>query len=192
MLMIHDEVSSALDILLEEIESYYHQLSEEGAEALKNEKLEKAKKLLTAAEQISAFKKKVKNLQDEWIKVHQRTIQSLKHKLRRRGKRKRTKLPKGSKTPAHAYRLPLLEALVELGGSAPKQEVINIVGKKMKDRLLPVDLAPLPSGREIRWQNTVAWCRHLLIKEGLLKNNSPRGLWEISERGRAFLESNQL
>jgi len=38
------------------------------------------------------------------------------------------------------------------------------------------------------YKNTTRWCRNSLKEEGLLKSNSPHGIWEISYEGRKYLE----
>ena len=40
-----------------------------------------------------------------------------------------------------------------------------------------------------RWEKTFHWARWEMIKDGLLKPDSPRGTWEISEKGRTLLSS---
>jgi len=90
-------------------------------------------------------------------------------------------------TPTNAYWLPILEALAEMGGSGPSDEVISRVGQKMEGILTEADFAVLPSGQDIRWCNRVAWQRYNMVKQGLLKRDSPRGMWELTERGHAEL-----
>jgi restriction endonuclease Mrr len=76
-----------------------------------------------------------------------------------------------------------------MGGSGPVAEVLDCVGRKMQEILKPYDFEPLTSDpRNLRWRNAAQWARNRLMSEGLLKNNSPRGIWEISERGRQFLQ----
>uniref|UniRef100_A0A7C3EZC1 Restriction system protein Mrr-like N-terminal domain-containing protein n=1 Tax=candidate division WOR-3 bacterium TaxID=2052148 RepID=A0A7C3EZC1_UNCW3 len=36
----------------------------------------------------------------------------------------------------------------------------------------------------IRWRNAAQWARYNMVKQGWLKSNSPRGVWEITEAGR--------
>lgn len=91
-------------------------------------------------------------------------------------------------TPQPAYTLPLLQALVDLGGKAPKRKVLERVHELMKDRLKPADYEELPSGGEIRWENKVAWLRVNLIKQGYLCEDTPLGIWAITEKGRQYLE----
>ncbi len=91
-------------------------------------------------------------------------------------------------TPAKAYWLPLLSALVELGGRARRRKVIEVVGQKMKDTLTQADHARLPSFG-VRWEHVVAWqASHMRRVAGFLRNDSPRGLWEITDAGRQWLQ----
>lgn len=91
---------------------------------------------------------------------------------------------RGLRTPEEAYRRPLLEALVELGGRAKVAEVLSHVEAKMKGILNEHDYDPLPSNpKQPRWRNTAHWCRNTLVTEGVMKNDSPAGIWEISEKG---------
>ncbi len=102
------------------------------------------------------------------------------------GKRRTSaeRLPRGRRTPEDAYRRPILEALSELGGQAPMSNVLDLVEKKMASILNQYDRQPLPSEpRTLRWRNTAQWCRNTLVREGLLKSDSPHGVWELTEAG---------
>lgn len=94
----------------------------------------------------------------------------------------------GKKTQQIKYRTPILQALEDLGGSGRVNEVLNSVYRKMKNILVPVDLEELPSSGEIRWRNTAMWERYQMIQKGLLKSDSPRGIWVISEKGKKYLK----
>jgi restriction endonuclease Mrr len=62
----------------------------------------------------------------------------------------------------------------------------------MKSILKAVDYQMLPSGNDIRWHNTAQWERYTLIQEGLLKSESPRGIWEISDKGQKILKEHDF
>lgn len=99
------------------------------------------------------------------------------------------KLPRGVRTPDKAFYLPILRALVKLGGAAPVRKVLSLVGEQMKDQLRDVDWQPLQKDpNTLRWENTAMWARYKLIQQGLLRNDSPKGIWEITESGRRYLE----
>jgi restriction system protein len=83
-----------------------------------------------------------------------------------------------------------LQAPSDLGGSAKRSEVFLILEQSMRDVLKPIDYQILSSeAQQMRWQNSAQWARNLMVKEGLLQAVSPIGLWEISEKGRAFLQN---
>ena len=67
-------------------------------------------------------------------------------------------------------------------------DVLIRVEQLMKGVLTRVDYEPLASDPDApRWRNTAQWARNTMVKEGLLKSNSPHGVWEISEAGRQAL-----
>ncbi len=44
-------------------------------------------------------------------------------------------------------------------------------------------------GKTIRWRNTAQWARNTLREEGLIRDDTPRGIWAISDAGRKWLEA---
>ena len=82
--------------------------------------------------------------------------------------------------------LPLLRALVRLGGQAPARDVYNEVDKFFP-QLTDADRSEsLPSGGS-RWTNRIQWVRQALVDRGEL-TSAGRGIWAITDRGRARLE----
>lgn len=100
---------------------------------------------------------------------------------------KRRKVPTGRRAGSSdtEYELPVLRALVEAGGRAPTSEVIDKVGAALSDRLTAVDWDELPSSGYVRWKNRTQFARLNLVKRGDLEINTPRGVWAITEQGRA-------
>lgn len=95
---------------------------------------------------------------------------------------------RGSLLPQQEYEGPLLRALIELDGRAPTSEVVERTGAHLQDILTPADREVLDSG-EVRWKNRVQFVRLGLIKEGLIAKDSPRGIWEITDAGRARVKA---
>ena len=98
------------------------------------------------------------------------------------------RVKKGEILPQAEYTLPILESLVEMGGSGRMPKVLDKVYDKMKDRLRKKDLEMLSSGTAVRWKNRAQWERQRLKSEGYLKKDSPRGTWEITDEGRKLYE----
>jgi hypothetical protein len=69
-----------------------------------------------------------------------------------------------------------------MGGSGKTAEVLDRVEMMLGSNLTSADRATLGQG-EIRWRNTAQWERNAMVDEGLLKKNSPRGVWELTEKG---------
>jgi len=106
-------------------------------------------------------------------------------------KDKHHRVTKGERTSRQAFRIPILKAIIELGGKGRTGEILEKVEIEMKDVLRPVDYEKLPSGVMIRWQNTAQWERYMMVQDGLLPPDSPKGIWEITEKGRKFLDNSK-
>jgi restriction system protein len=180
-------VMVAFEMLLDEIETVIESINEDGADAFQRGDYEAVTELQDNVNKIVPFREKVKDLQKEWSQL---LLKSLAQNQRTSTKPQCDdgRLPHGMRTPEDAFRQPLLEALVELGGSANIGDILKIVYEKLKDRLNKYDYQRLNSPpHEIRWRNTTKWCRNTLVKEGLLSSTSPWGIWEITEAGRLEL-----
>jgi len=64
--------------------------------------------------------------------------------------------------------------------------VLDRVYEQMEDMLTEHDHQEVRSG-ELRWRNTACWERKRLVEEGLLRRDSPHGIWAISDQGRVWL-----
>lgn len=100
---------------------------------------------------------------------------------------KRPQRKKG--TPQPAFRIPILRALVDLGGKGRTPGVLENVEAQLSGTLDAVDRALVRSG-QVRWRNRAAWERQAMVNDGLLKSDSDHGMWEVSDKGRKYLESN--
>src|SRR5262249_37151602 len=110
----------------------------------------------------------------------------LRRVLRANGARSRRKaaerIARGERTPQETFRRPILQALYEQGGSQKTAHVLNRVEEILGNKLTDGDRSKLKHG-EVRWRNTAQWERNVMVEEGLLKKNSPRGVWELTEKG---------
>ena len=93
--------------------------------------------------------------------------------------------------PPRYYRLPILNALVELGGSAPADDVLARVYLLVKERLRQIDESPKSDADEEQlhreYQTLVMQKR--LVAAGLMTGDSPQGTWEITQKGREYLKT---
>jgi integrase len=80
------------------------------------------------------------------------------------------------------YEGPIIRALAQSGGHAPRREILAAVGEAMAARHGAADLEPLPSGPP-RWQPRLGKARLRLVRRGWLAAGTGRGDWELTERG---------
>ena len=126
-----------------------------------------------------ALQKKAKAFEDTPNTVLRRVLRA-NGTSPRKGSRKR--IARGEKTPQQAFRQAILQALYEKGGAGRTTEALDRIGEILSNKLTAVDRGRLGQG-EIRWRNTAQWERNDMVTEGLLKKNSPHGIWELSEKG---------
>ena len=185
------DISSAFEMLLEEIETQISLTKKTGATAIEKGLYDDAKLSIEQAERITDFRNKISDLRDEWDQ-HEKELMPDDTQITPSGIEKRNlgRLKRGLRTREEAYFKPILQALTELGGSAKMRDILDKVGKIMQKDLKPVDHDPLPSDPEtIRWRNTAQWARHSMVKRDLLKSDSPHGIWEITSKGQKFLNN---
>lgn len=187
--MIDNEVSSAFEILLEEVETIIEELNQEGAHNFSISKHQEARSLLDKAEAVNKFRARVKELQKEWQSLETQTkrVSPLEHKHHK--KIVKSRLQRGLRTPEAEFYRPIMEILVRLGGKAPATDVLNMIPRWMEGVLNEYDMQYLTSVPNTpRWRNTTQWARNELINEGLLSKVSPKGIWEITDKGKSELE----
>jgi hypothetical protein len=90
--------------------------------------------------------------------------------------------------PRQRYCLPILKALEECGGSLATSDVLRQVDRLMGDELRLIDKSRRSDG-QFYWENRTHDMRRELVNKGLMKVDSPRGIWEISEEGREYLRT---
>lgn len=77
----------------------------------------------------------------------------------------------------------IVTSLRKLGGSAHITDVLDQMENDLNGKLLPGDLEKRKTG-EIVWRNNSCWERFRMVGDGILKSDSPKGIWELSEAHR--------
>jgi hypothetical protein len=96
--------------------------------------------------------------------------------------------PLGSLVPIGDYEPAILRELAERGGAGPARDVTQAVGERLAGRLTERDHGTLASG-VTRWESRVQVARMRLVDRGLLRRDSPRGTWELTEAGEKAAKS---
>ncbi len=96
-------------------------------------------------------------------------------------KKRRAKRSVAPRTEDSVLRQLIIEALQHYGGSAQKGDVLHYMGQQLEGKLLPGDLVWRATSKDLVWQNNAAWERNKMKDAGILKSDSLRGIWELSE-----------
>lgn len=184
------QVVEALAIAADEAEQVIAALKQDAKAAIDSDRYSEMQRITETIEKVRAFIGELDNCRRSWIQVaggrRERQSPESSEPARRRNL---GRVRPGDKTSEDRFHQPILEALVHLGGSGTVREVLDIVEAHHASDFKASDRQVLPSSRtgELRWRNTCQWARHELVVAGLLKGDSPRGQWQISDSGRAWL-----
>lgn len=200
------DLSSAFEALLKVVDTELESAHKAVDEAFEASEYVKAKEFWKRAAFLSDFRDRLVCMLKEWesltvVKPPEKKAEVKREALpkvqpapkvkvatpkaqRRRG-RARTTL----RTPDKAYFIPILKVLDEMGGSATTKELRPRLEKMMKPILNEADYAPSSSNPQHPiWWDRARWARLELVRSGLVKKDSPQGVWEISRKGRTYLK----
>lgn len=181
-------VQAAFEILLEQIEVEIDLINKVGSRTFERRDYDSAREAIQRATQATELRDKMMSLRKEWETLTA-SRQDIQEESIRAERRHLGRLQRRLRTPEIAYYQPILRALSELGGSGKMNDVLERVEQTMQGTLTGVDYQPVASDPEMpRWRNTAQWARYSMVKEGLLKQDSPRGVWEITEAGHMALK----
>lgn len=85
-------------------------------------------------------------------------------------------------------RVPLLKTLYAMGGRAYSREIRAKIGRLVAPMFGAAGKEIVSNGQP-RWWNTICSVRNDLIAEGLFRNDSEHGVWELSKRGLEFMSA---
>ena len=157
------------------------------AERLKKERIEKAIALVKEAQELlNIYRLELKVSSARGIRILGDDGNNIENPSRQNTDR----VKRGLKISNYQYRVPILQVLTEMNGSGDKNAVESKVYEKMKNDFSPIDLETISSG-ETRWRKSANWERYRMAKEGLISTDSPRGIWEITEKGRQYLKEHK-
>lgn len=75
----------------------------------------------------------------------------------------------------------IIEILRSCGGRAKTSDVLDEIERQMQGRFLPRDLEVRTDGTLV-WKNRAQWERLNMVKDGILRNDSRHGVWELSDQ----------
>jgi restriction system protein len=180
-------VQAAFEILLEEMETEIEFINQTGAKAFAARNYDAARAVLERADQVTAVREKLAALRAEWEKLAP-AVSTNGTGARKNGSHDLSRLQRGIRTRETVYFKPILQVLNQMGGVGDMADILERLPKLMKGTLTDIDFEPLAANSEVpRWWNTAQWAQSAMVQAGLLKADSPRGVWEMTEAGHKLI-----
>jgi len=116
-------VDELFDMIVDKISDISKELKETATKFLSDNEYENSKLVVEKVKKIDDFCNSVKNLEEKWSYVKKELIKNI-------NITKSKKLKKGLRTPTEEFIYPILEALLELGGTAKAKDIIVAIEEK--------------------------------------------------------------
>ena len=189
--MPYNKIFEIFEILIEKLNNEIEAVKKSGEMAIEKDDLTQASNNIETAKKLKNIKDKFKKLMDEWKKLTS-SYPSMETIPPNNTDSESIQIQRSQSTLQTAYILPILQVLDENyeKGKGRAKDILDEVFNKMKNKLKPADIKNIPSGTSKRWRKNANFARFIMVRNlGLLKNDSPRGFWEISEKGRQHLST---
>ena len=179
----HPDIRRVLATMRKEIQKEVKAASKALDQAFETQDYERIHEVSGRVVQLETMANQASGLQANWNSLFGGEVEN--------GTKRTKPVKSGPLTPKKAYFKPILKALVSLGGAGKPADVIDLVYQKMEAVLTDADRNSTEGGNPDypRWKTASYSTRSLLIKQELLKANSPKGVWEISVKGRNYVAS---
>lgn len=161
--------SEAFSYLSEAARRELSRIQEQGAAFFTQAEFQQALLAAERAEKLKGLIQSVESLRETWAALMPEVLSDPEPPPVPRIPRQRT-LP-GERTQQPMFRIPILQALIEMGGRGRTGSVVDRVGELMEDVLSEFDREALPESGNIRWRNSAQWERMGMVRTGLLSSN---------------------
>lgn len=144
-------------------------LNRQAGQLVAKGRYDRAETLVAKAKALEEFHAKIKALCEDW------------RQLQRCGGR--TGKPQVQTTPLWAYYQPILQTLLEMGGSARRQEIEGEFERMHAGLLQSGDMEKM-AGNMPRWQKMIRRARKHLIEQEFIEAGSGK-VWQITDEGKS-------
>lgn len=190
-----EEIYSSFTSLFGNVDNLISEMKLKSSEEILNGSVEEAQKLLSQIIPYQKFYEKLldaKSAFDKISSVSKEEIEQVKEKIETLNQKEIDKKVKENNKDSDVttqvnYRIPILKALIYLGGSSEEADVTEFVKKEMKNKLTDKDLT-VPKGEDKEvWLSNMYFETATMIDEGLLTKGSSNKNWEIAQKGIDYL-----
>ena len=192
-----EEINSSFSSLFSGVDNLISDMKLHSSEEILNGSVQEAQKLLSQILPYQNFYEKLveaKSVFDQLESVPKEAIEEAKKKIKSLNQDEIDEEVKESNEEQESdfttqinFRIPILKALIFLGGSSEEVDVTEFVKKEMKKKLTEKD-CEVPEGEDKeRWLSNLYFETATMIDEGLLAKESSNNTWEIAQKGIDYL-----
>lgn len=189
------EINTAFTDLFEKVDNLISEMKLQSSEEILNGSIEKAQKLLQEIMPYQTFYVKLKETKSAFDAIGQVSpdeIEKVKEKIETLDQEQIDKEVKQANegsdiTSPINFRIPILKALIYLGGSSEEVEVMEFVKKEMKGKLSKKDLEVPKDHKNEIWLDNLYTETATMVDEGLLSREKSDKNWEIAQKGIDYL-----
>lgn len=110
-----------------------------------------------------------------------------KPKGRKRSSDNDSPVRQGRLTPRNTLIRAIVQVMEQMCNSGSNKEIHQKLKLVLADVLTPEDYELDSSGR-VTWYHQVDWARMFMVKIGMMRNDSPRGIWELSKNYQKLMD----
>ena len=162
------EIDKAIRVLAQETRLSQSALNRQAGQLVAKGRYERAELLVTKAKSLEDFHAKIRLLREEW------------RQLRKGGNRMGK--PHAQTTPLWSYYQPILQTLLEIGGSATRQQ-IEAEFERIHAGVLQSGDMEIMAGNMPRWQKMIRRARKHLMEQEFIRAGSGK-VWQITDEGK--------
>lgn len=191
-----NELQSFINDFGEKIRGYISNLKQQSSDEILNGSVQKAQRLLDKIVLVEEGIKKVSSAHEYLLAILEQSengkIDSdyINEKFKGRDKNTSGNSSEFEKDKSERFRLPLLKALIYLGGSSDEAEIIEYIKKDPGKVLSKDEIESNSNGKEAKWISEIRRQCKIMKDENLLKFDESRNQWEIRQKGIDCLAKN--
>ncbi len=184
------ELEKMINSIGDRVNDYVKSLKKKSSEEILNGSLVEAQNIIGQILPIEDEYKQMTKCHTSFLKVlngNKSTDSSTKSENPEKSELNKLDLSDMDFTTNDTYRIPILKALIYLGGSAKLPDVAGFIEKEMKNKFKPADQEKGTNGFGKLWVEMVHTEKENMVSEGLISEDKSGEQWEIIESGIEYL-----
>ncbi len=173
------------------IGEYIQSLKHKSSEEILNGSIQEAQKIINQILPIESEFKKMDECHNSFLSILKNSGNTTSTKNTQlnseKGDLSKLDLSEMDFTPSEYYRVPILKALIYLGGNAKLSDVAGFIEKEMKNKFKTADHEKGTSGFGKLWVEMVNREKESMVSEKLIMEDKKSEQWEIIQNGIDFL-----